>query len=236
MNKKRILSVTIKRMIDDSPDTSWLGEYSNKAETDYAIDRRHDLDCPVNDRPTETIDKLERILSFVQVERNLAGDDPNSTEWESLDEAMDAIIALQDELAECSCNPRSLSRDYHYFNGPVDNYKGESPEDIRKYVRQDYERMESLNAGHWCFIGIRAEAEITPNVIHADNTPYARSHGVIQKITSGGLWGVESDSDKAYLADIEKEELSSLREELRSLGFSSRAISTAFKNMERTEE
>jgi hypothetical protein len=29
-------------------DTSHLGEYSNRAESAYAIDRRHSLDCPVN--------------------------------------------------------------------------------------------------------------------------------------------------------------------------------------------
>src|SRR6266853_1539084 len=66
------------------------------------------------------------------------------------------------ELAECDCGERGdMERgQYRYFNGPVENYKGESPADIRKYIRQDYDRMESLNRGNWCFIGIRAEAEI----------------------------------------------------------------------------
>src|SRR5258708_29020997 len=45
---KRIAQVTIKRFNDDSPDTSHLGEYSDREKTDYAIDRRHSLDCPVN--------------------------------------------------------------------------------------------------------------------------------------------------------------------------------------------
>ena len=45
---KRISQVTIKRMNDDSPDTSYLGEYSDRAKNDYAVDRRHLTDCPVN--------------------------------------------------------------------------------------------------------------------------------------------------------------------------------------------
>src|SRR5690348_12833774 len=46
--RKRILSVTIRRMVDTSPDASWLGEYSNSPKTEYAIDRKHSLTCPVN--------------------------------------------------------------------------------------------------------------------------------------------------------------------------------------------
>ena len=45
---KRISKVTIKRMTDSDPDTSYLGQYSDRAKTDYAIDRRHSLDCAVN--------------------------------------------------------------------------------------------------------------------------------------------------------------------------------------------
>ena len=49
-NSKRILSVTVKRMFDESPDTSFLGEYSNSPKTEYAIDRAHSEDCPFVDR------------------------------------------------------------------------------------------------------------------------------------------------------------------------------------------
>ena len=49
--------------------------------------------------------------------------------------------------------------------------------------------MERLNRGDWGYIGVRADAEIIVD-------------GVSQDITSGGLWGVESDSDRAYLAEL----------------------------------
>ena len=174
---KRILSVTIKHIIDENPDTSWLGEYSDTAETEFAIERR--------------------------------------------------------------AYGQGNQREFRYFNGPVDNYKGESPEDIRKYVRQDYSRMESLNRGDWCFIGIRAEAEVQlaatweNSVVskvswHSPIAPY-------QTITSGGFWGIESDSEDSYIKEEEQNQLSELRAQLKALGFNSRAISCAFQNIERKD-
>lgn len=34
--------------MDDSPDTSWLGEYSDRASSEFSIDRYHDFDCAIN--------------------------------------------------------------------------------------------------------------------------------------------------------------------------------------------
>ena len=77
--------------------------------------------------------------------------------------------------------------------------------------------MESLNEEQWLFIGIRACADVT------------FSDGVRQSIYSGGLWGIESDSEESYLKEIESEELADLRQTLYELGFSKRAIATAVK-------
>ncbi len=224
--RKRILSVTIRRMVDDSPDTSWLGEYSSKCTSEFSIDRAHAEDCPVNNKPVEAIEKLEHVIFHIQTERRIAGDDPQSTEWESLDESIDALIALQDELAECNCDERGdMERgQYRYFN-PSFNYvtktddpaDGLTSEDVRNYVRQDYERMERLNRGDWCFIGIRAEAQVQTG------------SDVVQKITSGGLYGIESDSGKEHFEETIHEELANLKTELLALGFSKRAIASAFK-------
>lgn len=190
---KRIHKVTIKRMLDDSPDTSWMGEYGNRAETEYAIDREHSLDCPVNTG-----------LAFE--------------------------LLPEEDRAECDCGGHGDKErnEYRYFNGPVENYKGESPENIRKYVRQDYERMQSLQRGDFCFVGIRAEAEVS----------FAECKGsrLLQEITSGGLWVIESDSGKEHFAEIERDELAELREQLRGMGFSKRAIAAAFKQIERVSE
>lgn len=87
----------------------------------------------------------------------------------------------------------------------------------------DYRRMESLNAGDWHFVGVIAKALIVS------------ANGVCQTLRSGGLWGVESDSEAEYLASVEAEELAALRAELEALalGFGKRAVAYAFGNVER---
>jgi hypothetical protein len=234
---KRILSVTIRRMINEDPDTSWLGEYSNSPSSEFSIDRAHSEDCAsvradiqiakdTLEHVQQTIGDLHNAI-LAQYNGTLANEKLDS-ERDALDAAYDEVGQLFDELDECDCGERGDMRrgEYRYFN-PSSNYKDCEPEEIRKYTRQDYERMESLNAGQWCFIGIGAEARIL--------LPSGTSQ-VISKIQSGGLWGIESDSDKSYLAEVEQEELSALRTELKALGFSTRAISTAFKQIERKEE
>ncbi len=222
-NMKRISKVTIKRMTDNDPDTSYLGHYSDRAQTDYAIDRKHSLDCQsLEHNHREGTEQLERIIAYLETVRQM-GEPPQNIYWASEDESQDLLIEKQDELQECDCSGGDMGRgELRYFNGCVENYKGETPADIRKYVRQDYERMERLQRGDWCYMGIRAEAEIL--------LPSGGA-SIAQEITSGGLWGVESDSDKSYLADIDTEQLSELREQLRAVGFSTRAISTAFKDV-----
>ena len=223
-NSKRILSVTVKRMVDECPDTSWLGEYSQRAKTDYAIDRAHAEDCAsLAENHSATVEKLERVIFHLNAWRTEEGNKPESTEWEPLDESIDALVALQDEAMECDCNGGDMCRnELQYFNGPVENYKGDSPENIRKYIRQDYERMEKLNRGDWCFLGIRVEAQVILRT-NADGS------GIVQDITSGGLWGIESDSESSYLESVATDEWAELKEELGSLGFSKRALAMAWK-------
>jgi hypothetical protein len=89
--------------------------------------------------------------------------------------------------------------------------------------------MEALNYGDWCYIGIRAEAEIGIG----DVAEYPKKFNVTcQTITSGVLWGIESDSDESHIEETEKDELANLKQQLLALGFSKRAISAAFKNVE----
>ncbi len=49
---------------------------------------------------------------------------------------------------------------------------------------RDFERMESYGTDWW-MVGIWAQVEVVVN-------------NIIQSITSGGLWGVESDSGRDY--------------------------------------
>src|SRR6266853_6006175 len=55
-------------------------------------------------------------------------------------------------------------REFQYFN-PSFNYVDETgnpkdgltPVQVRKYVQEDYRRMENLNAGQWSYIGVIAK-------------------------------------------------------------------------------
>jgi len=128
---------------------------------------------------------------------------------------------------ECSCDDYDADwpergREYRFFNPNAENYADEPEADIRKYCLQDYERMKALSNNQWGFIGISAEAQL-------------RINGVLQTIASGGLWGVESDSDQSYLMDVEQEELNQLKSQLHTLGFSKRAINAAFREVEQVE-
>jgi len=219
-NMKRIHKVTIKRMIDESPDTSWLGEYGNNAESDYAIDRAHSEDCSaVKVNYKQAVDQLERAIDYLKGELG-----SGLREW---DDAIDLLIEKQEECQECDCgfSGQWNNREYRYFNPNYENYKGLSEDEIRKYCKQEFDRMESLNNQQWGFIGIRAEADYS-----VDNSQ------LIQEATSGGLWGIESDSDASYFTSVEQEELAELRKQLEGIGFSKRAIAAAFKNVEHSDE
>jgi hypothetical protein len=236
---KRILTVTIKRTVDDSPDTSWLGEYSNEAVSEYSIDRKHSLDCIAN---TGCVwDKMLHVLYECGIcdylhpwdwsddcrdDDNRYADSGDYAAKHGIKDLDVTVVSWEDRQSVddgCTCEESGDAgrNEYRYFN-PSDNYKDYTPEDIRKYVRQDYDRMESLNRDNWCFIGVYADAAIV-----LGNTR--------QTITSGGLGGIESDSGSDYFAEIEQEQLAELREQLHAIGFSKRAISAAFKNVERSE-
>ena len=154
---KRIVRVEFVREVDDSPDLSYLGEYSNSPSGDAV-----------------TIDREER------------GD---------------------------------MGRgEFRYF------IAGMSPEDTGNpsSVEEDYKRMESMNRGDWCMLFCQARAQISIN-------------GVMQRVTSGGLGGVESDSGDDYFDEIKGEQLEELREILKSMGFRAKQIDAAFAECQTVE-
>lgn len=86
---------------------------------------------------------------------------------------------------------------------------------------QDYLRAEAFNRGDLYFESCRAAAEVQ-----------SRDGGVIQRIKSGGLYGIESDSGKAYFTEVEDEELATLANELASFGFDASDVGVAISNAE----
>lgn len=114
---------------------------------------------------------------------------------------------------------------YRYFNPAMTGDETGYPDS----PLQDYERMEAYECGDWYMLGIRVEARIrNPETC------------VVHEISSGGLWGIESDSatgsegaDNGYLGDIERQELQALAVELLALGIPRATINTAFEHVKR---
>lgn len=110
--------------------------------------------------------------------------------------------------------------EFRWFNPSVERYDSLAPRTIRRYCLEDYKRAERLNAGDWCYIGIRAKAEVVS------------ANGICHTLSSGGVWGIESDSDKSYFKDVAREELVSLQAELGAFGFSAEQIAEAFASVD----
>jgi hypothetical protein len=102
------------------------------------------------------------------------------------------------------------------------------------YLEQEgfEDRMRQYRDGQFNFVGIAAEAVILLHPVNESRHVMLDAAAPIQTINSGGLWGIENDSDASYLKEIQDEQLSELRDQLRAIGFSTRAISKAFENVE----
>lgn len=110
--------------------------------------------------------------------------------------------------------------EYRYFIATMSGEETGNPES----VEQAYKRMEAGMNGGWHLMGVRAEAEAV------------LTGSIVQKLTSGGLWGVESDTGDEYIKGVEAEELEALKGELLAVGFTDEEIKAAFEKVERKNE
>lgn len=92
------------------------------------------------------------------------------------------------------------------------------PEKFDYYMVEAHDRMDAWNRDDWYYLGVQARAHIL--------IPFKTSGSAhILTLTSAGVWGVESDSDPAYLRSLYLEEKESLLQEIQIL-------TTAFMNGE----
>ena len=103
---------------------------------------------------------------------------------------------------------------YPYFN--ADNVEN------MKEARQNYDRIMQYEKGNIMDCGVMAEAEI---MTQKEGNDYWK----IDHITSGGLWGLSSDSGNQYFQDEAKNQLAELAETLAEFGFSQKEIKQAIK-------
>jgi hypothetical protein len=102
---------------------------------------------------------------------------------------------------------------YAYFNpqkGAVEN---------KKQAKRDYERMMAYDRGEWGMVGIKAEAETAISI--------GNGCWKLDTITSGGLWGIETDADEKFHNEIEQEQLAELKDYLKEYGFTDSDIEKA---------
>jgi hypothetical protein len=146
------------------------------------------------------------------------------------DSLTDGIIVRKygqfyEDLSEIEEIP-TKSTEYRGFK-PSNMRESENDPNYKKYAIQDYERMEQINNGNVGFICISAEAEVL--------TSTDRKNWLINTLSSGGLYGIESDSDNSYIESVEKEELDQLKEVLKEYGFTEKQINKSFENISNKE-
>ncbi len=88
-------------------------------------------------------------------------------------------------------------------------------------ARQNYERMMQFCNGDICMMRIKVKAKII------NSLSILIPGGTENRISSSGLWNIESDSDKKYIEEIEREKLSEMKDILTTLGFTTKQIGDA---------
>lgn len=208
--KPKIDVIKIKHCLEENPDTSWLGEFTDKAEP-WNICRH----CGEYLHNAERGDRALMAINDHQYDFHTG-----SKHWMALEWA-------KRRFSEHDC-PHSR-REYNYFKP----YAGGEPEGTpayQEYGLQDHKRMEELNRGDFCFLGIMAEARISYPVNEAGDRR-------LETLTSGGIGGVESDCDDSYMEELEREQLDDLKAHLETFGVDlSNFDELAEEALEATEE
>lgn len=86
------------------------------------------------------------------------------------------------------------------------------------------DRKAAFERGDFGYVGVRAKVNLM--------IPQAEGGHRLQVITSGGLWGIESDSDDRHFKEVGQEELQQLKDDLTKLGVSPKAAEAAINKAE----
>ena len=139
----------------------------------------------------------------------------------------DPDLSFLGRYSSCPNSPAAIDRksrgcqernEYRYFIPAMNAEETGNPDS----PEQDFQRMEAYNRQEWQMLGIHAVAQVVTGE-------------VVQTIRSGGLWGFESDSDKAYFKEVEENELHDLSAELEAVGFSKASVRRALAKVSRKD-
>lgn len=130
----------------------------------------------------------------VRAFETLDGDGDTSTLGEYTDDLVDGNIVRKfgkyfEDLTEEERDdlPERRGREFRAFK-PYAGGEKTGTEDYKTYGMQDYKRMEGLDAGDWCYMGVIVKAS---------------RNGI--DLGEASLWGIESDSGAAYLDEVIKD-------------------------------
>lgn len=82
--------------------------------------------------------------------------------------------------------------------------------EVKKYLKQDADRLRRYG-NDWYMLGIRASVVL--EIPYGNDKTY-----ILQKITSPGLWGIESNSDESYKDETYQGECNILADMLETMG------------------
>ena len=156
-----------------------------------------------DNKKTGSAPKLEKKICKVIVE-HLLDDDPDLSWLET----------------EFMAGNRWIKGSCRYTNRDIKKY---GLAQVRMWVEEDHRRLKRYG-DTWCMIGIQAKAQVMVKIVG--------DSWICQDIRSGGLWGIESDSDEDFFKQVDEEELNNLRDNLLALGFKDDEINVAFKTVE----
>lgn len=156
-----------------------------------------------------TISKL-RTLDSIKITRTIDTDADTSFIGE-----YSRTPGPDDRTIDRVANGDAGSRGYAYFIAAMSGDETGNPDS----VQQDYERMQDIANGQICFYGIGVRAVI--------KIPECGNCSRLMNIDSTSLWGIESDSDTAYIREVANDQLSEIRAELNDLGIDDADIDAA---------
>lgn len=92
--------------------------------------------------------------------------------------------------------------------GDTSNYAGLSEAEQRKYNAQDAKRIAAYNRGEWHYLGIAVDIRKNTSSNWADGGPI---------VGRASVWGIESDSDAPYFAEVEEDMIAEAETEVARL-------------------
>ena len=85
-------------------------------------------------------------------------------------------------------------------------YQSDTPEDRKKYRKQDRERLAGYEAGRWFMVGVVCEVSIKT----------ATNWAVPHVVARASVWGIESDSSDSFITETEEEQIAEADADLKA--------------------